>query len=496
MNIKKIYNFVILFIFAVALSGCVVKDGKIVLNKKKPFKHNTPLIKTDIKKKGQAEIAKTIELGPKPFSGDTTKLKKRKKISSEFKRNYLVISNEFPSLKQTITLRYKNMEYKEAMQLMGKIGEINILVGDDVVGTVSAELVNVPWDKAFQALLDMKNYAADIDTAGNLIRVDLPSVLTQQESYKTAKAESAKKKFEVENSTDPIYSEIFRLYYITPAEAKKTITALFNSSENKNAIQITEEKTTRSIIVRGKDKDLDVVNKVLKEIDIKIQQVLIEAFIVEASSEFEKKLGTALGVRYDNLNSNTAGGSLGSGTISSFGVASATSGINLIRKTSSTVISAQISALEKLGLVRQISNPKIFTLNNQAANVVQGKNIPYEKGGTEGGIEFVKADLKLTVTPSIVGDGNVLLDIDVTNNTQGIPVAGKIPINTMEIKTKLLVADGDVVVIGGIKREVDTNIKNQTPGLGNVPVIGNLFKGKEQKDTLNELLVFIAPRIL
>ena len=195
MNIKKIYNFVILFIFAVALSGCVVKDGKIVLNKKEPFKHNTPLIKTDIKKKGQAEIAKTIELGPKPFSGDTTKLKKRKKISSEFKRNYLVISNEFPSLKQTITLRYKNMEYKEAMQLMGKIGEINILVGDDVVGTVSAELVNVPWDKAFQALLDMKNYAADIDTAGNLIRVDLPSVLTQQESYKTAKAESAKKKF-------------------------------------------------------------------------------------------------------------------------------------------------------------------------------------------------------------------------------------------------------------------------------------------------------------
>ena len=90
----------------------------------------------------------------------------------------------------------------------------------------------------------------------------------------------------------------------------------------------------------------------------------------------------------------------------------------------------------------------------------------------------------------------MLLDIDVTNNTQGIPVAGKIPINTMEIKTKLLVADGDVVVIGGIKREVDTNIKNQTPGLGNVPVIGNLFKGKEQKDTLNELLVFIAPRIL
>ena len=306
----------------------------------------------------------------------------------------------------------------------------------------------------------------------------------------------AKKKFEVENSTDPIYSEIFRLYYITPTEAKKTISELFSASENKNAIQITEEKTTRSIIVRGRDKDLDVVNKVLKEIDIKTKQVLIEAFIVEASSEFESKLGTALGLTYDNLNSNTAKGALGSGGLSNFGVDSATSGISLLRSTSSAVISAQITALEKLGLVRQISNPKIFTLDNQVANVVQGKNIPYEKGGETGGIAFAEANLSLTVTPSIVGDGNVLLDINVTNNTQGIAVAGGIPINTMEIVTKLLVADGDVVVIGGIKREVDSNIKNQTPGLGNVPVIGNLFKGKEQKDTLNELLVFIAPRIL
>ena len=176
MNIKKIYNFIIFFILALALSGCVVKDGKIVLNKKKAFKHNTPLIKTDMKKQGQAEVAKTIELGPKPVSGGTANLQKRKKITSEIKRNFLVISNDFPSLKQTITLKYKNLDYKEAMQLMGKIGEINILVGEDVVGTVSAELINVPWDKAFQALLDMKNYAADIDTSGNLIRVDLPSV--------------------------------------------------------------------------------------------------------------------------------------------------------------------------------------------------------------------------------------------------------------------------------------------------------------------------------
>jgi type IV pilus assembly protein PilQ len=513
MNIKKIYNFIIFFILALALSGCVVKDGKIVLNKKKSFKHNTPLIKTDIKKQGKAEVAKTIELGPKPVSSDRTKLQKRKKISSEVRKNYLTISDDFPLLKQTITLKYKNLEYKEAMELMGKIGEINVLVGEDVVGTVTAELINVPWDKAFQALLDMKNYAADIDTLGNLIRVDLPSVLTQQENYKSARAQVVKQKYEIENSADPIYSEIFRLYYITPTEAKKTISELFNNGDSpRSAIRITEEKTTRSIIVRGKEKDLDIVNKVLKEIDIKTEQVLIEAFIVEASSEFEKALGVKLGARYSNNSSDGAGGTLGTSStvldntsaalgstsdqLTDFAAAGATSGIGLIRKTSSAVISANITALEKLGMVRQISNPKIFTLNNQVANVVQGTNIPYESSGEDGGVEFAKADLSLTVTPSIVGDGNVLLDIKVTNNSAGTPVDGAIPINTMEIVTKLLVADGDVVVIGGIKKAFDSKTKSQTPGIGNVPVIGNLFKGKAEKDTLNELLVFIAPRIL
>tara|TARA_B100001094_G_scaffold332582_1_gene405300 strand:+ start:693 stop:2219 length:1527 start_codon:yes stop_codon:yes gene_type:complete len=508
MSIKNINQILVLLFVSLILSGCANFNQKY----NRDFKHNTPLIKGDIRKQGKAEIAKTIELGPKPVSGEDKKLQKRKKISSEIKKNYLSISNEYPLLKQSVTFKYKNLEFKEAMELMGKIGEINILVGEEVAGTVSAELVNVPWDKAFQALLDMKNYAADIDTDGNLIRVHLPSTLTQQENYKSARADVIKKKFEIENSIDPINSEIFRLYYISPTEAKKTISELFSAGDS-GSIQITEELTTRSIIVRGKEKDLDVVNKVLKEIDIKTQQVLIEAFIVEASSEFERALGANLGGYYGR-NSEAIGGLAGtssgsagltsssaalgssSDAITNFAAVGATSGIGVIKKTGSAVLKAEITALEKLGMVRQISNPKIFTLDNQVANVVQGTNIPYESGGETGGISFAKADLSLEVTPSIVGDGNVLLNINLKNNSAGSPVDGGIPINTMEILTKLLVADGDVVVIGGIKKEYDSNNKNQTPGVGNVPVIGNLFKGKSQKDTLNELLVFIAPRIL
>ena len=511
MNTKKIINILVVITLSVILANCAHYPNNKINTKK--FKHNTPLIKKDIQTQGKAEVAKTVELGPKPIAGDIKKLKKRKKISSEIRKDYLTISDEYPLLKQQVTFKFKNLEFKEAMDLMGKIGEINILVGEEVAGAVSAELINVPWDKAFQALLDMKNYAADVDTKSNLVRIHSPTVLTQQENYKSSRADTIKKKVEIENSSDPIYSEIFRLYYISPTQAKTTISDLFsNSGSEASSIQITEESSTRSIIVRGKEKDLDVVNKVLKEIDIKTDQVLIEAFIVTASSAFEKELGTRLGGRYGRNTDDIAGiagtpsATLGTGSAALGGstdsltnfptVKSATSGIGLIRRTSALTIKAEITALEKLGLVRQISNPKIFTLNNQVANVVQGTKIPYESSGEEGGVKFADANLELQVTPSIIGDGNVLLSINLTNNSAGTPVPGGVPINTMEIVTKLLVADGDVVVIGGIKKESEINSKNQTPGIGNVPVIGNLFKGKQQEDTLDELLVFIAPRIL
>ena len=195
----------------------------------KVFKHDTPLIKTDVKKLGKKEIEKSVEMGPVPIEGDVIKLKKRKKISSVKEKNYLLIPEEYKSLKQNVTFKFQNMDYTEAMTLMAKVGDINILVGEDVAGSISAELIDVPWDKAFNALLDMKNYAADIDVASNIIRVATPATLTSQESYKSARAQAVKKKVELEDSVEPIISEIFRLYYISPAEAKATITELFLS---------------------------------------------------------------------------------------------------------------------------------------------------------------------------------------------------------------------------------------------------------------------------
>ncbi len=510
MIFKYIKNFISFLILAFVLSGCAGNK------KDKSFKHDTPLIKEDIQKMGREEVEKTVEMGPQPSLGEAEKLTKRKKISSQKVRNYLLIPDEYETLKQPVTFKLQNLDYKEAMQLMGKIGEINILVGEEVAGAISAELIDVPWDKAFQALLDMKNYAADIDVASNLIRIHAPTTLTAQENYKSTRAAAVRKKVELEDSVEPIYSEIFRLYYISPTQAKATITELFTSTgqNSYSPIQVTEEHTTRSIIVRGKEKDLDVVDKVIKEIDVRTQQVLIEAFIVEANSDFERALGTRLGGYYSRKGNQVGGiqgtstgsagmsssaAALGSATdtISDFTAAGKTSGIGILRRTGSAVLKTEITALEKLGMGKTISNPKIFTINNQAATITQGEEIPYSSTSSSGAdTSFKEAALKMTVTPNIIGDGNVLLDIKVNNDTPNRSNAGDPAINKMEIKTKLLVADGDIVVIGGIKKNTLTNSKQQTPGIGNIPVLGNLFKGKSKTDTMDELLVFIAPRVL
>jgi type IV pilus assembly protein PilQ len=516
MKFKNKISFLILPFLFIFLTGCAEKFAK----NSGSFKHDTPLIKTDIKKLGKQEVEKSAEMGPTPAEGDVIKLKKRKQISSVKERNYLLISEDFKSLKQNVSFKFQALDFKEAMKLMSEVGQINILVGDDVAGSISAELDNVPWDKAFNALLDLKNYAADIDVASNIIRVSTPANLTSQEGYKSARASAVKKKVELEDSVEPIISEIFRLYYITPEQAKATLDELFtqrSGDSSYNPIQVTEEKTTRSIIVRGKEKDLNVVDKLIKEIDVRTKQVLIEAFIVEANSDFERALGTRLGGYYLRRGQNIGGVSgassgsadgtdlntvanLGSATdsLTNFAATGATSGIGILRRTGSAVLKAEITALESLGLGKTISNPKVFTLDNQSATVTQGEEIPYQttsEGTTT--TSFKEAALKLEVTPSIIGDGNVLLSIKVNNDTPNRSAGGdEPPINKMEIVTKLLVADGDIVVIGGIKKNVIAKSKSQTPGLGNMPVIGNLFKGKTNSDNLDELLVFIAPRIL
>ena len=517
---NRYFKIFITLSFIVLLQSCAT-SGK----KPKSVHGDKPLIDTaQIIVEGRADMDKKIIDGPKPYDTNIPREDKRKTITTENVKNYVYISDEYTNLKQMIDINFQGIDFKYVMSLMADIADINILIGDEVSGTVNAKIENVGWDVAFQTLLDMKTLVADVDTNNGIIRVHTPEKLTAQETAKSARAEVLKKKIQLEESVEPILAEIFRLYYISPSQAKTTLEALFATQGAEGAstmsnLSITVEDTTRSIIVRGHEPDLDTIDAVIREIDVKTKQVLIEAFIIDATSTFAKALGARVGAMSvsdrigegkgtTTISGMTSGGNaaatagdiaLGSaaGTISNQGI-SGTSGIGILRQIGARALKVEIEALESLGLSKTLSQPSVFTLNNQEATITQGTQIAYQTtaDGTTT-TEFKEAALSLTVTPSIIGDGNVLLDIQV-NNDSPVTVAGSDEpgIKTNSIVTKLLVSDGDIVVIGGIKKNTTNNTNSKTPGVSKVPVIGNLFKSKNNSDELVELLIFIAPRVI
>ncbi len=515
---KTISKIILLFFIMGLITSCTTTKGK------KSVHGEEPLIKpSDVVVKGREEMDALVKAGPKPYDPEfDIRAEKRKTITTENVRNYVTIPDDYGNLKQEVSLNFNNVDFSYAMALMAEIGQINILVGDEISGTVTAKLENVGWDVAFQTLLDMKTLGADVDVSNGIIRVHTPDKLTTQETFKSARAEVLKKKIQLEESVEPILAEIFRLYYISPEQAKTTLEDLFATQGAEGAstmtnLKITVENTTRSIIVRGHKPDLDVIDAVIREIDVKTKQVLIEAFIVDVTSSFAKALGTRIGAMTEKgvsgekgseIISGTVGGAattaggvaLGAaaGTVTNNSITGATSGIGIIKTLGTGALKLELEALESLGLNKILSSPSVFTLNNQQATITQGDQIPYQttSDGTTT-TEFKEAALSLTVTPSIIGDGNVLLDIQVNNDApKTIAGADEPGISTNEITTKLLVSDGDIVVIGGIKKNTINNTRTKTPGLGSVPVVGNLFKSKNKTDELKELLIFIAPRVI
>ena len=513
---KKCFKILLSLLFIVLLQSCATTKKPLSVHGDKPLIDTAKIIVD-----GRAGMDKKIIDGPKPYDTTIPREDKRKTITTQNVKNYVNISDEYTHLKQMVNINFQGLDFKYVMSLMADIADINILVGDEVSGTVNAKIYNVGWDIAFQTLLDMKTLVADVDVVNGIIRVHTPEKLTAQETAKSARAEVLKKKIALEESVEPILAEIFRLYYISPTQAKTTLEALFatQGAEGANTmsnLSITVEDTTRSIIVRGHEPDLDTIDAVIREIDVKTKQVLIEAFIIDATSTFAKALGARVGAmaksdrdgKQTTISGITSGGNaatagagitLGAaaGMISNQGIAG-TSGIGILRSMGASALKIEIEALESLGLSKTLSQPSVFTLNNQEATITQGTQIAYQTtaDGTTT-TAFKEAALSLTVTPSIIGDGNVLLDIKV-NNDSPVEVAGSDEpgIKTNSIVTKLLVSDGDIVVIGGIKKNTTSNVNSKTPGVSKVPVIGNLFKSKNNSDELVELLIFIAPRVI
>ena len=497
---------ILIVLFSLFLSACASRQVE------------KPLIKTDeFLAQAKKDIDETVKLGPKAVI-ETDEFKKaqenkRRNITSEETRSFIGVGTKFKNLKQTISINFNNVEIRNVLEAMGELGDINVLIGEEVGGTVSIKLDGVAWDKAFQAVLDLKNFAGDFDTEARVIRVQSPEKLTQQYQFKSQMADTLSKRLALETSVEPVVTEMFKLFYITPQQAKKTLDELFSigaSSAAGGAVQttsqlkITVEDYTRSILVRGRKPDIDIVDKFVKQIDTVTEQVLIEAFILSANDKFENQLAARLGgastgtrTNQSSVISGTAGGAastasgvtLGSAAGTVIGGAitgTATSGFGILRQIGATALKIELTAMQQDNLTVILSNPKIFTLNNQKATIIQGAERAFETTSSAGtATTFKEAALRMDVTPSIVGDGNVLINVKVNNDSFNSDAT----INKMEINTNLLVRDGDIIVIGGIKMDNKNSLLRSTPLL-------NLPFGKEVTDTTSDLLVYIAPRII
>jgi len=481
-------------------------------------------------------ISRTVNLGPK-VTVDPKEIyirnNERREINKEERKNYINVSdiNEplFP-----ISINFENVSIQDMAVMFSEITGKNILVGDEVDGRVSAKLIDVPWDKALDSVLKIKKLAKHVDEKANVIRIHKQDVLVAQEEFDRKRIEDMQKTREAQRAIEPIYTEIFRLYYTNAKEVKSEIESVMGSggesdggegsgaSSNKK-VDITIDERLNSLIIQATKSELDLIARLIKEVDVRTKQILIEAFIVEATDDFSKELGAKFGIdatdvghkwtsgTNDQLTSITAAGVAGSqaetagtltlgdttGLMSNNGVAGPLGGIGFILNTSSSALKFELSASEKDGITKVLSNPRVFTLDNEEAVIIQGEEIPYkteaEGGGTD--IEFKEAGVKLTVTPSIVGDGNVILKVKVEKKTAKNDEANP-PITTREITTKLLVKDDTIVVIGGVFTQETIDTVNKVPFFGDLPVVGELFKYQKDADVRKELLVFLAPRVI
>jgi type IV pilus assembly protein PilQ len=483
-------------------------------------------------------IQRNVDLGPKVSLEKSGELANRERIqiAQEEAKSYISLDqnqdNVFP-----ISMHFEGASMQAVAQMLSDVTGVNILVGDEVDGTVTAKLVQVPWDKALDAILKSKGLAKHVDRDANIIRIHKQDVLVSIEDFDRKRAEDLKKTIEVERAVEPLYTEIFRLYYTKPDVIKPEIESVFgmagsgdtgsSGASSSAGPQITVDKRINSLIVKATREELDLIAKLIEQVDVRTKQILIEAFVIEATDDFDKALGARLGVDLTNAYKNTTiagenvdsvriagvagsmpdtAGSLtlgdATGAISNLAVSSPFGGIGaLLSVTDSASLKFELTAMEKEGLTKIVSNPRIFTLDNEEAIVFQGEQVPYESSSGDGGgtdVEFKDAGIKLTVTPSIVGDGNVVMDVEITKDSANYAnaIGNNPPIDKRQITTKLLVKDNTVAVIGGVFKQEKSDTQEKVPFFGDIPILGHLFKRDTKADQRTELLVFLAPRII
>ena len=392
-----------------------------------------------------------------------------------------------------VTLEFADAEVRKIFQLLSEVSNKNFVLGDEVTGSISLKLVNVPWDHALDIILDTKGLDKRED--GNIILIKGKGKFRSQ-----AEEELELKKTQLKN--EPLHTEYFPVNYSKTSNMKSQVEGLLTATVGK----VSEDERTNTLIVTAIKADMENIRTYLGRMDVPERQVMIEARIIEATSTFTMNLGVSWGAHYRdgtaqfmgiNQMDNSFGGlTTPALTSGQSGMAGTNMGISFGRLASNIQLDMRLNAAASAGLIKIVSTPKIATLNNKTAKITQGQSIPYSNTTATTGAttQFVQAALSLEVKPHINANGTIGLEIKATNNSAG--AGSPPPINTKEATTEMLLKDGETTVIGGIYKEDETLLEDGVPFLMDIPFLGRLFKSSQSSKIKSELLIFITPRIL
>ncbi|ENS9936352.1 TPA: type IV pilus secretin PilQ [Neisseria gonorrhoeae] len=413
-----------------------------------------------------------------------------------------------------ISLDFQDVEIRTILQILAKESGMNIVASDSVNGKMTLSLKDVPWDQALDLVMQARNL--DMRQQGNIVNIaPRDELFAKDKAFLQAEKDIA--------DLGALYSQNFQLKYKN-VEEFRSILRLDNADTtgNRNTLvsgrgSVLIDPATNTLIVTDTRSVIEKFRKLIDELDVPAQQVMIEARIVEAADGFSRDLGVKFGATgRKKLKNETS--AFGWGVNSGFGggdkweaqtkinlpVAAAANSISLVRAISSGALNLELSASESLSKTKTLANPRVLTQNRKEAKIESGYEIPFtvttaSGGGNSTNTELKKAVLGLTVTPNITPDGQIIMTVKINKDSPAQCASGNntiLCISTKSLNTQAMVENGGTLIVGGIYEENNGNTLTKVPLLGDIPVIGNLFKTRGKKTDRRELLIFITPRII
>ena len=406
---------------------------------------------------------------------------------------------------EKLSLNFQDIDVRSVLQLIADFTNLNLVASDTVQGGITLRLQNVPWDQALDLVLKTKGL--DKRKIGNVLLVAPADEIAARERQEL---ESQKQISDLA----PLRRELLQVNYAKAADIAKLFTSVTSAEAKADERgSITVDERTNNIIAYQTQDRLDELRRIVAQLDIPVRQVMIEARIVEANVDYDKSLGVRWGGSAQNKgNWNTSGvngssttiGTPGSTSTNSpfvdLGAAGNTSGIGIAFITDNVLLDLELTAMEKTGNGEIVSQPKVVTSDKETAKILKGTEIPYQEASSSGAtsVSFKEASLSLEVTPQITPDNRIIMEVKVTkdepdylNKVQDVP-----PIKKNEVNAKVLVNDGETIVIGGVFSNTQSKVVDKVPFLGDVPYLGRLFRRDVVSEKKSELLVFLTPRIM